>query len=285
MTSNLKIVPVNYRCQVLQGNASKDSIDINLIIHADSRIYDFGSNASHFCILSEDLSQLKLLSNYILNYIHGSYLFVELYTNNSICICVVISISYLKSCIPLLQEFDDKNIEELLKKMRNEFSADFGTFSSKFLSFEREYSNSTFKQQFLQSYYTLFIYDLLKYFGVILGENDTFKSQSLEIRKIKNVMRKVEAELYKTCPTVQSMAIMTGMSVSKFKLLFQKEFNESPHQYILGRKLILARELLQAGELSISQVSYKIGFNHPSGFTRLFKHKFQYPPSEFFSKN
>ena len=81
------------------------------------------------------------------------------------------------------------------------------------------------------------------------------------------------------------MASMADMSVSKFKILFNNEFGESPHQHILGKKLILARELLQTGSYSVSQVSYKVGFNHPSGFTRLFKHKFQCPPSELISKN
>jgi AraC-like DNA-binding protein len=285
MKSNLKAVSVNCRYHILQGNANKDSTDVNLIIHGDSRIYDFGTNASYFCILSNELSELKLLSNYILNYLSGSYLFVELYTNKALYMCMVINIGYLKLNFPLLREFDDENIERLLRKMKFDFSTDFGVFSSKFLSFEREYIYSTFKKHFLQSYTTSFIYDLLNFFCIALSKNEILKTQTLEIKKIKNVISKIESELYKTCPTVQSMALMAGMSVSKFKLLFQQEFNESPHQYILGRKLTLARELLLSGELSISQVSYKIGFNHPSGFTRLFKHKFQYPPSEFFTKN
>ena len=75
------------------------------------------------------------------------------------------------------------------------------------------------------------------------------------------------------------MAEMAGMSVTKFKVMFKETFGESPQQYILDKKLFLAKELLQTGQYSITEVSYKIGFTYPSGFTRVFKNKFQYPPS------
>lgn len=106
------------------------------------------------------------------------------------------------------------------------------------------------------------------------------KAESLEIQKVKEIIQKVISEVYKTAPTVQEMARMADMSVTKFKIIFSNEYAESPHQYILGKKLMMAQELLRTGRYSVSQVAYKVGFNHPSGFTRLFKHKFNCSPSE-----
>jgi AraC-like DNA-binding protein len=90
---------------------------------------------------------------------------------------------------------------------------------------------------------------------------------------------KITKNLSKRPPSINKMAEMAGMSVTKFKVMFKETFGESPHQYILDKKLFLAKELLQTGQYSITEVSYKIGFNYPSGFTRVFKNKFQYPPS------
>lgn len=111
------------------------------------------------------------------------------------------------------------------------------------------------------------------------------KDHSLETKKVKEILQKVISELYKTSPTVQEMAKMADMSVSKFKIIFNNEYGESPHQHILGKKLIMARELLRTGNYSVSQVSHKVGFDHPIGFTRLFEHKFQCTPSELIFNN
>jgi len=110
------------------------------------------------------------------------------------------------------------------------------------------------------------------------------KVPSSETQKVKDTIQKIIPEVYKVCPTVQEMANMAEMSVSKFKIIFNHEFGETPHQYILARRLLMAHELLQTGSYSVSQVSYKVGFNHPSSFSRLFKHKFQYAPSKLISQ-
>jgi AraC-like DNA-binding protein len=125
-----------------------------------------------------------------------------------------------------------------------------------------------------------FICDSQSYLKVKQNNIKSMNTQTLETQKVKEIIEKVISQVYKTSPSVHEMAKMADMSVSKFKILFNIEFEESPYQYILGEKLILARELLKTGRYSVSQVSYKVGFNHPSGFTRLFKHKFQCSPSE-----
>lgn len=110
-------------------------------------------------------------------------------------------------------------------------------------------------------------------------------TESLEIQKVDNILQKVISEEYKNVPSVQEIARRAGMSVTKFKIIFNDKFGESPHQHILGQKLIMAQELLRTGRYSVSQVCYKVGFNHPSGFTRLFKHKFNCTPSEMIFNN
>lgn len=280
MKNHYKSISVNCRCQIVKGIADENSVDIKLILQADSRIYDFGNNLSNLCIVSEDFSELKLLSNYILNYLHGSYVFIDIYTADSPYLCFIISRSYLEKYILRLKYLDETNFNDVMRLVSKEFITDLNIFSSKFLIFQKDYKSSVFKVLSLQSYNMQFTYDLMNFLEITLCGSANFKMQSLELKRIREIVNKIISELYKTSPTIQEMAKQAGMSISKFKILFEKEFGESPHQYILNKKLHLARELLQSGEYSIAQVSYKVGFNHASCLTRLFKHKFHYPPSK-----
>ena len=285
MNHDNKKTPVIINCELVTGNLDKNFDDLNSIVIGESRVYDFGSNSSFFCTTSNQEYESKLLNKEILNYLYQDYLFINIYRNTSPYLCIGISYACLKSYIPTIFDLKDEAIEEILKKIKVEFTSKFSLFSYKYLEFHKNYNSSTFKYLFLQSYCLQFICDFLKYLEVELNDNETMKVQFLETKRIKEILQKVISELYKTSPTVQQMASMADMSVSKFKILFNNEFGESPHQHILGKKLILAQELLRTGSYSVSQVSYKVGFNHPSGFTRLFKHKFQCSPSELISRN
>lgn len=280
-----KKIPVISRCEIVTGKANKKIVDLSSIEINNSNIYDFGSKSSFFCIISDKTDELKLLSNEILNYLFDDYIFIDIYKNTPPYICIGISYTCLRDYIPSIFDLKDDKIEEVLKKIKVEFTSRFSLFSYKYLEFHKDYNNSSFKSLFLQSYCLQFICDFLGYLKIEQNDNKNMKAQSLETKKVKEILQKVVSELYKTSPTVQEMANMADMSVSKFKIIFNNEYGESPHQHILGKKLIMARELLRTGSYSVSQVSYKVGFNHPSGFTRLFKHKFQCTPSELIFDN
>jgi AraC-like DNA-binding protein len=284
MINDVKQLPVISRCQNITGKADTIFEDLNSIQLGDAKIYDFGSKSSFFCIISDKADELKFLSNEILDYLCGDYVLIDIYKHTAPHICIGISYACLRDYIPSIFQLKDKKIEEVLKKIKIEFTSKFSLFSFKYLEFHKDYNKSTFKFLFLQAYCLQFICDFLSYLEVEQHDK-RIRAQSLDTKKIKEILQKVISELYKTSPSVQEMASMADMSLSKFKVLFNNEFGESPHQHILGKKLILARELLRTGSYSVSQVSYKVGFNHPSGFTRLFRHKFQCSPSEIIVSN
>ena len=85
-------------------------------------------------------------------------------------------------------------------------------------------------------------------------------------------------------PTIEEMAARLNMSASKFKIVFYEVYSCSTHQYFLNIKLKKACNTLHFTELSVSEVSFKYGFNHPSGFSRFIKTKLGISPLEFNSK-
>lgn len=62
---------------------------------------------------------------------------------------------------------------------------------------------------------------------------------------------------------------------------FQKETGLSPYQYFLQMKINKAKDLLQEGSLSIKEIAYKLSFDSPYYFSRLFKRKAGVSPSQW----
>jgi AraC-like DNA-binding protein len=60
---------------------------------------------------------------------------------------------------------------------------------------------------------------------------------------------------------------------------FKEKTGLSPYQYFLQMKINKAKELLQEGSLSIKEISYKLSFDSPYYFSRLFKKKTGISPS------
>jgi AraC-like DNA-binding protein len=79
-------------------------------------------------------------------------------------------------------------------------------------------------------------------------------------------------------PTIEEMANIVGVSVSKFKQIFFEVYHTTPHQYIMNLKLRKAVQNIHFTSLSVSEVSYKMGFTHPAGFSRFIKSKLGVSP-------
>ncbi|GAL83986.1 AraC family transcriptional regulator [Sporocytophaga myxococcoides] len=69
---------------------------------------------------------------------------------------------------------------------------------------------------------------------------------------------------------------------SKFHLirLYKRYYGQTPGQYLIGRRLEKAKDLLREGQ-SVTGTCFDIGFESPSSFSTLFKSKFGLTPTEF----
>ena len=71
--------------------------------------------------------------------------------------------------------------------------------------------------------------------------------------------------------TVACIARAVHMSPHHFMLLFKQSTGQSPYRYVIEARARKARELLNSGKFSISEVTYQAGFADQSHFTRVFK--------------
>lgn len=80
---------------------------------------------------------------------------------------------------------------------------------------------------------------------------------------------------------LNELAKLCNLSLSSFKREFKKEFNDSPNNYILSKRIEKAKELLRISDLPISEIAYEIGFQDPLYFTRLFKKRTNITPTKY----
>jgi transcriptional regulator GlxA family with amidase domain len=85
--------------------------------------------------------------------------------------------------------------------------------------------------------------------------------------------------------TGSSLARAAGLSRSRLYDLFKNEVGTSPARYAKQLRLERARDLLEAGSLSVKEIAGVVGFTDVSHFVRDFRMAFGASPSEFRAKS
>ena len=80
---------------------------------------------------------------------------------------------------------------------------------------------------------------------------------------------------------IDSITMLTGLSKSRFMQLFKEYIGYSPYQYVTKIRIDKAIELLYNTNLSITEISFQIGYPAISSFTRVFKNQTGRLPSDY----
>ncbi len=232
---------------------------------------DIGSNKCYFFTSTEKHQNLKNITALCKPFLSGSYLLMEIVSSSQLHLYIGLNVHQLSEKIGYASELSE-SIPRILVRWENASSG----FTSRYLSFQQEYDKTSCKGLLLKSYFFQFLYHFITELETATLDDENFKLK--ELQKIREIEEAVTQSFHKPTPPVKEMARMAGMSISKFKILFEELFGQSPHQHILHKKMIYANELLQTGHYSITQVAYKIGYNHPSGFIRIYRNKFNHSP-------
>lgn len=85
--------------------------------------------------------------------------------------------------------------------------------------------------------------------------------------------------------TIPQLARLTGINEAKLKEGFKELYNLSVHTYLQQLRLEKAKQLLQATNMPITDITYHIGYSHVTHFTTLFKKQFGLTPGEWRKEN
>jgi AraC-like DNA-binding protein len=82
-------------------------------------------------------------------------------------------------------------------------------------------------------------------------------------------------------PTVDRLAADLNVSSHYLSDMLRTLTGQNTQQHIHGKLIEKAKELLSTSNLTVSEVAYQLGFEHPQSFNRLFKSKTKVSPVDF----
>lgn len=131
---------------------------------------------------------------------------------------------------------------------------------------------------------------------LLLQYCDRFYNRQFLTRKISShqILNRVEemldeyfsnnSQIQKGLPTVNFIAEALNISPTYLSALLKTLTGQSTQQHIHEKLIEKAKEKLSVTDLSISQIAYELGFEHPPSFSKLFKSKTSLSPLEFRAK-
>jgi len=102
--------------------------------------------------------------------------------------------------------------------------------------------------------------------------------------KLNEVLRYMSSNIDKPI-SINDLAELFQMQPSHFIRFFKKQTGYTPAKYLLERKLHHARVCLEKTDMYIYEIMEKIGVKNPATFSKQFKAKYSYSPSEYRKRN
>jgi AraC family transcriptional regulator, transcriptional activator of pobA len=165
-----------------------------------------------------------------------------------------------------LSEQEKEVILNIFKNIKDELESRIDDFSQDVIISQIEllltYANRFYKRQFITR--KAINHNLLQQLEDILDEY--FKN---------------EQALSKGLPTVQYLAEQLNLSPSYLSDMLRSLTGQNAQHHIHDKLIEKAKEKLSTTTLSVSEVAYALGFEHPQSFSKLFKTKTNLSPLEF----
>ena len=185
----------------------------------------------------------------------------------------------------------------LAKSIKQYEYFDYSVNEALFLSEKEESTIIGIMQNIQQEYHSnidKFSQDIIiSQFEVLLNYSERFYHRQFITRKISNhkILNRLEDILkeyfnsddliIKGLPTVQFIAESLNVSPNYLSSLLKVLTGQSTQQHIHNKLIEKAKERLSTTNLSVSEIAYELGFEHPQSFSKLFKTKTNLSPLEF----
>ena len=161
---------------------------------------------------------------------------------------------------------EEELIHGLLQNIRNEYQANLDQFSQQIIISQIElllnYAERFYQRQFLTRKASSHqILDQVEELLEAYFEGDQVTQQGL--------------------PSVQEVAQELSLSSDYLSSLLKSLTGQSTQQHIHSKLIEKAKEQLSTTNLSVGEITYALGFEHPQSFSKLFKTKTKQTPLQF----
>ncbi|MFC4209901.1 helix-turn-helix domain-containing protein [Pedobacter petrophilus] len=165
-----------------------------------------------------------------------------------------------------LSDKEEKVIVDVLENIEKEYQSNIDKFSQELIIAQIEllliYSERFYERQFLTRKKSS--HELLERFEKVIAQY--FENGKLSENGI---------------PHVTDVAKQLNISPNYLGTLLRLQTQQNTQQHIQNKLINYAKERLSTTKLSVSEIAYELGFEHPQSFSKLFKSKTNLSPLEF----
>lgn len=165
-----------------------------------------------------------------------------------------------------LSEKEEVTINNIIQNIQQEYHSNIDKFSQRIIISQIEtllnYAERFYQRQFITR--KIMNHRILDRLEKLL--TDYFNSDDLTTKGL---------------PTVQYLAGMLNVSPGYLSGVLKALTGQSAQQHIHEKLIAKAKEKLSTTDLSVSEIAYALGFEHPQSFSKLFKIKTSVSPREF----
>ena len=112
------------------------------------------------------------------------------------------------------------------------------------------------------------------------GDNEQTLERQIKLRGIEEAAIHISERL-DNLETIKEIARRVGLSQQVLQEGFKQQFGYTVNQFVADLRLNRAIEFLDNSELNMSEITYKLGLNSKSYFSKIFKEKFGIGPNEY----
>jgi AraC-like DNA-binding protein len=120
----------------------------------------------------------------------------------------------------------------------------------------------------------------INYGNIKIGTNRIINLTSSDIHAIQKAHDILEKNYYNP-PGIKTLSNMVFLNEQKLKAGFSKYYHMSIGEYTNHIKMTVAANLLSTSDLSIEEISQKIGYNYSANFSKMFKKTYGKTPLKF----
>lgn len=165
-----------------------------------------------------------------------------------------------------LSEKEEGLVVNLLQTIAHEYQANIDQFSQKIIVSQIEvllnYAERFYERQFITRQ----------------------KSNHQTLAKLEQILNRYFEEniqLENGLPTVEYISTQLNLSANYLSSVLKSLSGMTTQQHIHNKLIEKAKQQLSTTQLSVSEIAYQLGFEHPSSFNKLFKRKTEMSPKEF----
>lgn len=183
----------------------------------------------------------------------------------------------------------NEELEELFRDLngvnlfyfKGHYSLDIAHFIEEFTNCKEE---GFVRSVFLEGKaYEILTHHLGQYLTDLSKPDGSTTERQSTVKRIEAASGIIKAEL-ESISNIPILAKRVGLSQQTLQRGFKNLYNASVNEFIRNYRIEFAKKLIETTELNITEISYKVGINSRSYFSKIFKEKYGVTPKQYYEK-